>query len=449
MENYLTVSAVTKYIKRKLDMDSHLKGVLIRGEISNFKHHNRGHMYLTIKDDQARIQAVMFKGDNSRLRFVPEDGMNVLIEGDISVFERFGQYQLYIQRMEPGGIGALYVAFEQLKKKLQTLGMFNDEHKKPIPLFPKHIGIITSPTGAAVRDIITTINRRYPLAETTILPTIVQGDHAKTSIAGAIKHANQLHLFDVLIVGRGGGSIEDLWAFNEEEVAYAIYESNIPIISAVGHETDTTISDFIADKRAPTPTGAAEISVPSVDELIKRIHVMDRTMKRSIDIKVKNAQDMLKRFEQSYAFRYPKQLISQKEQELDTHVERLEKTILSYIKQQQQNYIQFHERLLNQHPLTDINRSEKELNRLTRLLSSFMQNIYSEECSRLQNIIDKLALLNPLEIMRRGYAIPYQKDGSIIHSTTQVNEDEQIRVTLSDGTLKCQVLQKKEGKMDE
>src|SRR5699024_2499580 len=249
MENYLTVSAVTKYMKRKMDTDPHLKRILIRGEISNFKHHNRGHMYLTLKDEQSRIQAVMFKGNNSYLRFVPENGMNVLIQGDISVFEPFGQYQLYIQKMEPDGIGALYVAFEQLKKKLQSIGMFHEAHKKSLPSFPEHIGIITSPTGAAVRDIITTINRRYPLAETTLLPTLVQGENAKKSISDAIKRANDLNMFDVLIVGRGGGSIEDLWAFNEEEVAYAIYESNIPIISAVGHETDNTISDYVADKR--------------------------------------------------------------------------------------------------------------------------------------------------------------------------------------------------------
>src|SRR5699024_4418671 len=210
MENYLTVAAVTKYIKRKLDMDTHLKGVLIRGEISNFKHHNRGHMYLTIKDEHARIQAVMFKGYNSHLRFIPENGMNVLIQGDISVFEPFGQYQLYIHRMEPDGVGALYLAFDQLKKKLQSIGMFLEEHKRPIPLFPKHIGIITSPTGAAVRDIITTTHRRYPLVETTVLPTLVQGENAKTSITNAIKRANELNIFDVLIVGRGGGSIEDL-----------------------------------------------------------------------------------------------------------------------------------------------------------------------------------------------------------------------------------------------
>lgn len=449
MENYLTVAAVTKYIKRKLDMDTHLKKIFIRGEISNFKHHNRGHMYLTLKDDQSRIQAVMFKGNNNHLRFVPENGMNVLIQGDVSVFEPFGQYQLYIQKMEPDGIGALYVAFEQLKKKLQSLGMFREEHKKSIPSFPKHIGIITSPTGAAVRDIITTINRRYPLVETTILPTLVQGESAKGAIRNAIKHANTLDIFDVLIVGRGGGSIEDLWAFNEEEVAYAIYESAIPVISAVGHETDNTISDFVSDKRAPTPTGAAEIAVPSTDELKNRIQVMDRTMTRTITSQLKNAHELLKRLEQSYAFRYPKQLILQKEQELDTNVERLVKNVQSRMKQDDKDYLQLHDRLLNQHPLTEVKRGEKELERLTRLQTSFIQKKYTEESTRLRNIIDKLSLLNPLEIMNRGYAIPYKEDGIIIHSTEQINKDEQINVTLADGSLKCRVLQIKAGESDE
>lgn len=449
MENYLTVTAVTKYIKRKIDMDNHLKSILVRGEISNFKHHNRGHMYLTIKDDRSRIQSVMFQGNNRFLKFVPENGMNVLIEGDISVFEAYGQYQLYIRKMEPDGIGELYVAFEQLKKKLQTVGLFGDEHKKQIPVYPKHIGIITSASGAAVRDIITTINRRYPLVETTVLPAVVQGENAKYSISHTIEKANNLHMFDLLIVGRGGGSIEDLWAFNEEEVAYAIYHSNIPVISAVGHETDTTISDFVADKRAPTPTGAAEISVPSTDELKKRIQVMERTMSHILNTKLKNTSDRLKQYEKSYAFRYPKHLISQKEQELDTHTERLEKVIRSDIQQKEKQYSQTHARLLSLHPAAELKRLKKELERLTRLQASFMQKILSDKSSRLYNTMDKLALLNPLETMKRGYAIPFAKDETIIHSVNQVNEDDHISVKLSDGALDCRILEIKEETPDE
>src|SRR5690625_965256 len=230
-------------------------------------------MYLTIKDDQSRVQAVMFAGNNRKLKFTPEDGMNVLIRGEISVFEPYGQYQLYIRHMEPDGIGALYLAYEQLKDKLENKGYFDTNHKKKLPLYPKHIGIITSPTGAAVRDILTTIKRRYPIVQTTVIPVIVQGQLAADSIRKAIEFANQSDVYDLLIVGRGGGSIEDLWGFNKEIVADAIYHSNIPIISAVGHETDHTISDFVADLRAPTPTGAAELAVPSRFELLEKIGI--------------------------------------------------------------------------------------------------------------------------------------------------------------------------------
>lgn len=256
---YLTVTALTKYMKRKLDMDPHLRDVWLKGEISNFKLHSRGHMYLTIKDDQARINAVMFAGNNRFLKFKPENGMKVLVRGEVSVFEATGQYQLYIQQMEPDGLGSLYLAFEQLKERLRTKGYFDEQYKKKIPTIPHHIGVITSPTGAAVRDIITTIKRRYPVAQVTVLPVLVQGVNAASSITKAIYKANDMGEFDVIILGRGGGSIEELWSFNEESVAEAIFHSKIPIISAVGHETDVTISDYVADLRAPTPTGAVSL----------------------------------------------------------------------------------------------------------------------------------------------------------------------------------------------
>src|SRR5690625_3380696 len=242
---YLTVSALTKYIKRKLETDKHLRNIWLKGEISNFKYHNRGHMYLTIKDEQSRIQAVMFASQNRRLTFMPEDGMHVLIRGEISVYEPYGQYQLYIHQMEPDGLGSLYLAFEQLKEKLSKQGYFDERHKRAIPTYPKHIGLVTSPTSAAVRDMITTIKRRFPITRITIIPAIVQGEQGPESIVQGIEKANQLGIFDVLIVGRGGGSIEELWCFNDERVAMAIFHPKIPVISAVGHETDITISDFI------------------------------------------------------------------------------------------------------------------------------------------------------------------------------------------------------------
>src|SRR5690625_4791765 len=274
LDSYLTVTALTKYIKRKMEIDLHLQEVWIKGEISNFNHHNRGHMYLTLKDDQARIQSVMFAGNNRFLKFTPENGMNVLVKGYVSVFEPYGQYQLYIKTMEPDGIGALYLAYEQLKEKLAKEGLFDAERKRAIPPYPQKIGLITSKRGAAVRDIMTTIERRFPAVQLTIIHVNVQGESSAKEIVKAIKFANELKTFDTLIVGRGGGSIEDLWSFNEEIVARAIDASQIPIISAIGHETDTTISDFVADLRAPTPTAAAELAVPSRVDVQEHLHHM-------------------------------------------------------------------------------------------------------------------------------------------------------------------------------
>ena len=268
---YLTVKALTKYIKRKFDADTHLRDVYVKGELSNVKVHSSGHIYFTLKDDAARITSVMFAMNAKSLKFVPESGMNVLVRGDINVFEVAGQYQLYAATIQPDGIGELFLAFEQLKKKLQQEGLFHPSRKKAIPTFPKKIGVVTSKTGAAIRDILTTLERRYPISEVIVFPSIVQGPQAAPSIVKSIEKANQVGDLDILIVGRGGGSIEDLWAFNEEVVARAIANSRVPIISAIGHETDTTIADFVSDLRAPTPTAAAEMAVPSKENLMQNI----------------------------------------------------------------------------------------------------------------------------------------------------------------------------------
>lgn len=312
-----SVTAVTKYIKRQFDENVHLQEVWMKGEISNFKWHSRGHMYLSLKDEGAKMNAVMFQGNNRHLTFHPEDGMKVIVRGKISVYEATGQYQFYIQEMQLDGIGNLYLAYEQLKEKLEKEGLFNADIKKNIPLYPKHIAVITSPTGAVIRDIFTTVKRRYPLCKLTLIPVMVQGVHAKESIAEGIEKANALGYFDTIIVGRGGGSIEELWAFNEEKVARAIFSSIIPVISAVGHETDYTISDFVADLRAPTPTAAAEMAVPHVRDLLEK--TSDRTARLRMAMR-KKMVDERKRYEQmksSYAFRYPQQLLEQKEQNLD------------------------------------------------------------------------------------------------------------------------------------
>ncbi len=447
-DNYLTVTALTKYIKRKMDTDPHLKNIWLKGEISNFKHHSRGHMYLTIKDDQSRLQSVMFAGNNRSLKFTPENGMKVLIKGEISVFEAFGQYQLYIQQMEPDGIGSLYLAFEQLKEKLHKQGYFSESHKKNIPLFPKHIGVITSPTGAAIRDIITTIKRRYPIVNVTVIPVLVQGTQAASSIALAIKKANEKAIFDTLIIGRGGGSIEELWSFNEEIVAHAIFNSHLPIISAVGHETDITISDYVADLRAPTPTGAAELAVPSQHELIERIYTLKRALLREMNRELTNQTINLQRLKQSYAFRYPKQLINQKEQELDKHVESLFRAMMNNNRHKEKAYYNSHSRLLAQHPRKQLDQAAKELNNLKTKQQDVMAHIYERKMMQLTSTMDKLMLLNPLEIMKRGFALPYSADGVIINTTKQVSEQDRITLNLSDGKLYCQVEQIEEANHD-
>lgn len=443
-DNYLTVTALTKYIKRKIDMDPHLNNIWLKGEISNFNHHSRGHMYLTIKDKQTRVQAVMFAGSNRKLKFTPENGMNVLIKGDISVFESFGQYQFYIQEMEPDGIGSLYLAYEQLKEKLKKQGYFSIDHKKDIPKFPKHIGVITSPTGAAVRDIITTLTRRYPIAKVTVIPALVQGKLAANSITKAIVEANHMDLIDVLIVGRGGGSIEDLWPFNEEIVAKAIYESDLPIISAVGHETDHTISDFVSDHRAPTPTGAAEIAVPSQDELSFNIAGFKKTLTVSMKTSVVHNQKHLDRLKQSYAFRYPEHLVRQKEQELDRLSQRFSHQTLRVINMKAENLKAINERLKHRYLKREYERINSELSQLLKRIDVGMNQIYEEKRTSLVTSIEKMSLLNPFEIMKRGFALPYDQNKVLIKSTDQVKINDDVTIKLSNGEMLCKVLEVKE-----
>ncbi|GIO23175.1 exodeoxyribonuclease VII large subunit [Oceanobacillus sp. J11TS1] len=439
-DNYLTVSALTKYIKRKLDTDPHLRHIWLRGEISNFKHHSRGHMYMTIKDDNARIQAVMFTSNNRQLLFRPENGMNVLIRGEVSVFEAYGQYQLYIHEMEPDGIGALYQAFEQLKEKLQIEGLFLNDHKKEIPAYPKHVGVITSPTGAAIRDIVTTIERRSPSVKITVLPVLVQGQQAAHSIVHAIQYANAFpDEYDVLIVGRGGGSIEELWSFNEEIVARAIYESRIPIISAVGHETDTTIADFVSDLRAPTPTGAAELAVPSQVELLDKVAYLKQRLSQSLRTEIQMQTKRLDALRQTYAFKYPKQLIAQKEQELDKMLDTLNRSLKNQIEQKQVRYTHILKRLTTQHPEQEIETANKKKNQLTSQLNKAMKQLFTKADRDLQTAINKLTLVNPLAIMARGYGISYNQKGNVIKSIKEVKQGEQMDIRLKDGYVSAEV----------
>lgn len=337
-ERYLTVTALTKYIKYKFDHDHNLEEVLLEGEVSNFKHNSRGHFYFTLKDENASISATMFQSFAKNVKFEPEDGMKVFVKGVVTVYEPSGTYQINVREMKSDGLGDLYLAYEKLKAELEKEGLFDSSHKKPIPRFPKTIGVITSPTGAAIRDIINTVGRRYPLASVILYPAIVQGDDAKDNIANQIKKANLDGLCDVLIVGRGGGSIEDLWAFNEKVVARAIYDSIIPIISAVGHEIDFTIADYVADQRAATPTAAAEIATPNVLVLRENILSNVKQMEKRIRQMLYNKQLMMAQLDKRLEAKNPLSILRHKEEILEADIERLNMRIYRILEAKKHQY---------------------------------------------------------------------------------------------------------------
>ena len=399
-ERYLTVTALTKYIKYKFDHDHHLEDVLLEGEISNFKHNSRGHFYFTLKDANAQISATMFSSSASKVKFEPEDGMKVYVKGSVSVYEPSGTYQINCRSMEVAGVGDLYVAFEKLKKELEELGLFNPALKKPIPKFPKTIGVITSPTGAAIRDIINTITRRYPLARVILYPAIVQGTDAKDNVALQIKKANEDNLCDVLIVGRGGGSIEDLWAFNEKVVAFAIHESNIPIISAVGHEIDFTIADFVADMRAATPTAGAELATPNIE-----------TLKQNID------------YYKEYMTKRMKHILDDKRNRL-VNIDRL---------------------LDSKNPKETLKRKKETLDNLSKDLRVNMLNLLTAKKHSYEILKSKLDALNPLMIMEKGYSIP-EVDGKIITDIKDVKKDDILKTKLKNGVIVSKVVEVNDGK---
>ncbi|MFE4073032.1 exodeoxyribonuclease VII large subunit [Peribacillus sp. YIM B13477] len=443
-QQYLSVSALTKYIKRKFDADPHLQNVYIKGEISNFKQHTSGHMYFTLKDEKARLLSVMFAANNKGMKFLPENGMKVLVKGDISLYEAGGQYQLYVKSMAPDGVGDLYLAYEQLKKKLEGAGLFLAEHKKPIPQYPKSVGVITSPTGAALRDILTTIKRRYPIARIIVYPALVQGNNAAKSIAKAISMANARAESDVLIVGRGGGSIEELWAFNEEIVAESIYDSDIPVISAVGHETDFTIADFVADMRAPTPTGAAELAVPHLNEILERLLNRKNRLTRSIQEAVNFERTRLTRMERSYAFRYPHKMYEQKLEQLDKTMDRLGRTSTRYFMKKRDELNQLNDILKKQHPEQAVKNAKDELQQHAKVLRRAMEAIYRHKSQQFVHITATLSALSPLKIMERGYGLVFAEDETLVKSTQQVSKGDKIAVSIKDGTLECEIKEIKE-----
>lgn len=413
--NYITVTQLTRYIKYKIDNDQNLMKIYLKGEISNFKAHTRGHFYFTIKDENTRINAIMFASSAAKVKVMPQDGMKVLVSGRISVYESTGSYQIYVDTLEEDGVGNLYVAFEELKKKLEKEGLFAEAHKKKIPRIPRKIGIITAPTGAAIKDILSTLKRRWPLAETILFPSLVQGKEAAVDIVRNIELAKNYDL-DVLIVGRGGGSIEDLWCFNEEIVARAIYDLDIPVISAVGHEIDFTISDFVADLRAPTPTGAAEMAVPNINDIVSLLNQLEIRLINSVNNTLKLRKEKLEKIKESFILKNPISMYEVKEEKFDNIHERLITSYKNIINVNKQNLILLENKLNNNVSRTLDNNKHKYL-----------------------NIINKLEALNPLLTIKRGYTVT-RLNGNVISSAKKIKKDDVIELEFQDGKQNAKVI---------
>lgn len=391
----LSVSQLNRYIKMNFDADENLANIFISGEISNFTNHYRtGHLYFTLKDDSAAVRAVMFNSSAKRLKFMPEDGMKVIARGRVSVYEASGQYQLYVDDMQPDGVGALNLAYEQLKEKLQKEGLFSEHHKKPLPPYPEKVGVITSPTGAAVRDIINVLGRRFPYAEIVFCPVLVQGEGAHLQLTDAVNLFNSERAADVIIIGRGGGSIEDLWEFNDEGLARAVYNSDIPVISAVGHETDFTICDFVADMRAPTPSAAAELAVPDANELQYALSALKNRMFLNVSSGIADRRSRLEYLTSKGALKSPDEMLSNRSQRLDTA--------------------------------------------FSKMLSSYENRIGGKKVEFI-SAATALSKLDPMSVLMRGFAFVSDKNGKNVYSSQSLAKGDKINVRFHDGSAVCEV----------
>lgn len=391
----LSVSQLNRYIKMNFDADENLANIFISGEISNFTNHYRtGHLYFTLKDDSAAVRAVMFNSSAKRLKFMPEDGIKVIARGRVSVYEASGQYQLYVDDMQPDGVGALNLAYEQLKEKLQKEGLFSELHKKPLPPYPEKVGVITSPTGAAVRDIINVLGRRFPYAEIVFCPVLVQGEGAHLQLADAVNLFNSERAADVIIIGRGGGSIEDLWEFNDEGLARAVYNSEIPVISAVGHETDFTICDFVADMRAPTPSAAAELAVPDANELQYALSALKNRMFLNVSSGIADRRSRLEYLTSKGALKSPDEMLSNRSQRLDTA--------------------------------------------FSKMLSSYENRIGGKKVEFI-SAATALSKLDPMSVLMRGFAFVSDKNGKNVYSSQALAKGDKINVRFHDGSAVCEV----------
>lgn len=487
MASYITVSQLNNYLKRKFEADVHLGHIYLKGEISNSKLHSRGHLYFSLKDETSVISAIMFERDASKLNFDPKEGTKVFVEGKVTVYEGSGKYQIVVTSMQPDGIGELFIAYEKLKKQLEQEGLFKKELKKPIPKYPRRIGIVTAPTGAAIRDILSTIKRRFPIAETILFPALVQGENAKYSIVEQLEKSREFDL-DVLIVGRGGGSIEDLWAFNEEIVARAIFKLDVPVISAVGHEVDFTIADFVADLRAPTPTGAAELAVPNMSDVFGLIENYKIRLQANMTNKIKIEEKKLLSLKESYVLKNPLAIYEVKEQKLSGLIDKLESVIENKLEVLSTRFNNIVSSYALKNPMVAYEVKGEKLNslkarlasnvkttleisnnKLDHLLSSYVLcyplSFYDKERERVDSLkvrmingmehftkdksrtyelmLNKLDLLNPLSILKKGYSV-VTLNGKTLTSSKKLKKGEKIDIQLHEGMVKAIVDEIKE-----
>lgn len=431
-DKYLTVSALTNYIKRKFDADPYLHRVYLVGEISNFRLRTNSHQYFSLKDENAKISAIMFKSAFAKVKFQPEEGMRVIVSGRISLYPGNGSYQIYVDSMQPDGVGALYQAYEQLKIKLSQEGLF-EAPKLPIPKYPRKIAIVTSPSGAVIRDIITTVSRRYPIVQLVLFPALVQGNEAANSIAAQIKMINTLDDFDTIIIGRGGGSIEDLWPFNEEVVARAIFASKLPVISSVGHETDTTIADLVADMRAATPTAAAELATPVLTDILEELQKLQLQTIVAFRNILKMRSQQVQHLQQSYIFQEPQRLYEGYVQNVDILTEKLISLEKQQITTAEGSFKTLNSRLLAKTPASRIKMAKQNVEHLRQRTNNNITNRFSKYANDLNSLIGSLDTLSPLKIMSRGYTY-VTRDTKVVKSIEDLSIDDKIQLNFSDGS---------------
>lgn len=434
---YLTVSALTTYIKRKFDYDPYLGKVFLTGEISNFRLRANAHQYFSLKDDQAKISAIMFKSAFSKVKFTPEEGMKVLVSGRISVYEPGGSYQIYVESMEPDGVGQFYLAYEQLKKKLAEEGLFSAP-KKSIPRFPSAIAVVTSPSGSVIRDIITTVRRRYPLAQIVLFPALVQGTEAAADIIRQIKRVNDLGNFDTLIVGRGGGSIEDLWPFNEEAVAHAIFDSEVPVISSVGHETDTTIADLVADVRAATPTAAAEIAVPVLTDVLFEIQQHKVRLFNAFRHELTVLKQRLDKVQSAYVFSQPERLYEGYSQKIDILTRQLKQNMAQQLTRLSSQTLLVEERLKAaspKHLTSQLFQVKTALDDRLRRAIGLLFDGYHRHLGQLSQSLD---YLSPLKTMGRGYSYVTSHE-KVVSDVTQLEPKTDVNMHFKNGQAEAKI----------